>query len=60
MSEERFIPKEAPNYTRPFLAMMLAITFFGLWIVAGLFGMIWVVFSATMAEVLYRSRRSGS
>ena len=60
MSEERFTPKEAPNYTGAFLAMMLPITFFGLWIIAGLFGMIWVIFSATMAEIAFRARRSGS
>ncbi|MEL6549817.1 MAG: hypothetical protein AAFQ54_06165 [Pseudomonadota bacterium] len=59
MSDENFTPKEAPNYTNAFLAIMLPIAFFALWIIAGLFGFAWVILSAMGAEVAYR-RYTGS
>ena len=60
MDKETFRPKEAPNYTTAFLTVMGALTFMTLWVVAGLFGFIWVFISAGFAEFLYRSRRSRS
>ncbi|MEM1233361.1 MAG: hypothetical protein AAGH70_04475 [Pseudomonadota bacterium] len=60
MSQEKFTPKEAPNYTNAFLAMMLPIVFIGLWIIAGLFGFIWVFAGTWAAEMLYRARQSRS
>lgn len=60
MSHENFTPKEAPNYTNAFLAMMLPIVFISLWIIAGLFGFIWVFACTWVAEVLFRARRSRS
>ena len=60
MSEENFTPKAAPNYTNAFLAMMGALTFFGLWVIAGLFGFVWVILSASAAEILFRVRQSRS
>lgn len=58
MSHENFTPKEAPNYTNAFLAMMGALTFMSLWVIAGLFGFVWVILSAVIAEIAYRKRRS--
>ncbi|MEM8592415.1 MAG: hypothetical protein AAGF13_07790 [Pseudomonadota bacterium] len=60
MSHENFRPREAPNYTTAFFAVMGTLTFFTLWVVAGLFGFIWVFISAYIAELLYRARRSRS
>ncbi len=59
MSHEKFTPKEAPNYTMAFLTMMGAITFIGLWIIAGLFGWAWVWISAATAEFAYRRANRG-
>ncbi|MEO0485005.1 MAG: hypothetical protein AAF092_03730 [Pseudomonadota bacterium] len=55
MSDENFIPKSAPNYTNAFLTMMGALTFMSLWVVAGLFGFIWVILGAAFAEVGFRA-----
>ncbi|MFQ6549522.1 hypothetical protein AADZ90_016335 [Aestuariibius sp. 2305UL40-4] len=39
-------PGEAPDYTNAFLAMMGLIVFMSLFVVAALFGFLWVIFSA--------------
>jgi len=60
MSEENFTPKEAPNYTNAFLVTMGAIVFMSLWVLAGVVGFFWIVFSAAIAELFFQARRSGS
>ncbi|MEM9351171.1 MAG: hypothetical protein AAGA47_12995 [Pseudomonadota bacterium] len=60
MSHENFTPKEAPNYTGAFLASFGVLLFMALWVIAGLFGFIWVILSAVIAEVAYRARNSRS
>lgn len=56
MSHENFTPREAPNYTTAFLVSLLPIAFMTLWLIAGLFGFVWVILSATAVEIVYRAR----
>ncbi|MEM6896241.1 MAG: hypothetical protein AAF576_02620 [Pseudomonadota bacterium] len=60
MSDENFTPGEAPNYTNAFLVTMAALVFMALWVIAGLFGFVWVILTASAAEILYLLRRSRS
>ncbi|MEO0676237.1 MAG: hypothetical protein AAFZ02_01650 [Pseudomonadota bacterium] len=60
MSDENFTPKEAPNNTTAFFAMATAITFFALWIISGVFGFVWVILSASVAEIAYHASRPRS